>query len=242
MSPRAAVLFDAAGTLIELREPVGKSYARVARAFGVALPAQSLDAAFRAAFAAAPPMVFPGAPQAVIPTLEKAWWRRVVWETFERADPRAAFRDFDAFFAQLFEVMGRPRSWRAVRGAHALLRDLRSAGWSTAIVSNFDRRLPKILEGLSLAPLLDAVVLCSDVGAAKPAAAIFARALELLDVPASHAVFVGDDAAADIAGARAAGIRAIPVDSLATLAELPSRLPRFAGAPRATRGGSLLNG
>ena len=51
------MLFDAAGTLIELREPVGETYARVARKHGLALPPDRLEAAFRVAFTTAPAML-----------------------------------------------------------------------------------------------------------------------------------------------------------------------------------------
>jgi putative hydrolase of the HAD superfamily len=214
---RGAVLFDAAGTLIELREPVAETYARVAREHGVALPPNRLDAAFRGAFRASPAMIFPDASLEEVSQLEKAWWRQVVSNTFRAADPVAKFSDFDGFFESLFGVMGRPQSWREVPGARSLLLRLRSLRWATAIVSNFDRRLPNILRGLGLAKLFDAVVLCSDVGAAKPQAAIFHRALERLQVPASRAVVVGDDEELDIEAARAAGLRAIHVRSLAKL-------------------------
>jgi len=214
------VLFDAAGTLIELCEPVGETYARIAREHAVEIPPDALQAGFQRAFRTAPPMVFPGAPDASIARREKDWWREVVSNTFRAADPAHAFVDFDAFFEQLFAAMGRPQAWREVPGARSLLSKLRSMHWATAIVSNFDRRLPSILEGLGLALLLDAVVLCSDVGAAKPAPAIFERALERLGVPASRAVFVGDDEVQDIEGARTAGLRAIHVRSLATLDDL----------------------
>jgi len=211
------VLFDAAGTLIELREPVAETYARVAREHGVALSPGRLETTFRVAFTAAPAMVFPGAPIEEIFQLEKAWWRRVVSNTFRAADPVARFPDFDGFFESLFDVMGLPQTWREAPGARNLLLRLRSLRWATAIVSNFDRRLPNILRGLGLAELFDVVVLCSDVGAAKPDAAIFHRALERLEVPASRAIVVGDDKELDIEGARAAGLRAIDVKSLAKL-------------------------
>jgi putative hydrolase of the HAD superfamily len=235
---RGAVLFDAAGTLIELREPVGKTYARVAREHGVALPPNKLEVAFRGAFSAAPAMVFPGAPIEEISRLEKAWWRRVVSNTFHAAGPAATFPDFDKFFENLFDVMGRPQNWREVPGARSLLLRLRSLRWATAIVSNFDRRLPNILQGLALAELFDAVVLCSDVGAAKPETAIFHRALERLQVPASRAIVVGDDEELDIGGARAAGLRAIDVRSLAKLEELLDHLMALPDHPGKRRGGS----
>lgn len=232
------MLFDAAGTLIELREPVGETYARVAREHGVTLPLNKLEVAFRAAFAAAPAMAFPGALSEEISQLEKTWWRRVVSNTFRAADPAAKFSDFDGFFESLFGVMGSPQTWREAPGARSLLLRLRSLRWATAIVSNFDRRLPNILQGLRLAELFDAIVLCSDVGAAKPDAAIFQRALDRLQINASRAVFVGDDEELDIAGARAAGLRAIHVSSLAKLDGLLDQLAALPDLPGERHGGS----
>ena len=115
---------------------------------------------------------------------------------------------------------------------------LRSLRWATAIVSNFDRRLPNILQGLGLAELFDTVVLCSDVGAAKPEAAIFRHALERLQVAASRAVVVGDDETLDIAAARAAGLRAINVKSLAKLDGLLDQLVALPDLPGERQGGS----
>jgi putative hydrolase of the HAD superfamily len=183
-------------------------------------------------------MAFPGVLIEEVSELEKAWWQRVVSNTFRAADPAAKFPDFDDFFENLFDVMGQPQSWREVPGARSLLLRLRSLRWATAIVSNFDRRLPNILQGLGLAELFDAVVLCSDVGAVKPESAIFHCALERLQVTASQAVFVGDDEEVDIAGARAAGLRAIHVSSLAKLDELLDQLAALPDLPGARQGGS----
>jgi len=235
---RRAVLFDAAGTLIELRKPVGETYARVACEHGVALPPDKLEAAFRSAFKAAPAMVFPGVLIEEISRLEKAWWHQVVLNTFRAADPDAQFPDFDGFFESLFDEMGRPQTWREVPGTRSLLLRLRSLRWATAIVSNFDRRLPNILQGLGLAGLFDAVVLCSDVGAAKPEAAIFHHALQRLQVTASRAVVVGDDETLDIAAAHAAGLRAINVKSLAKLDGLLDQLVALPDHPSERKGGS----
>lgn len=183
-------------------------------------------------------MVFPGASIEEIFLLEKAWWRQVVSNTFQTADPAARFRDFDEFFENLFDVMGRPQTWREVAGARSLLLKLRSLRWATAIVSNFDRRLPNILQGLGLAQLFDAVVLCSDVGAAKPDAAIFHRALERLQVSPSRAVVVGDDEDLDIAAAHAAGLRAIHLGSLAKLDGLLDQLAALPDLSGKRQGGS----
>jgi len=233
---RRAVLFDAAGTLIELNEPVGATYARIAREFGVERNAERLDQAFRHVFAHAPPMAFPDTEPAQIPKLERAWWHRCVQQTFaySPADASPAVRTddgcfatqdaFDRFFEALFVAMGSASAWRAVDGALEVLDELRDAGFGIAIVSNFDFRLPALLDALEISPRVDVVVLASDVGAAKPDPALFERALSRLGVAPEDTVVVGDHPEHDIAGARNAGLWAVDVGALATLGELPKSI------------------
>jgi putative hydrolase of the HAD superfamily len=229
-----AALFDAAGTLLETARPVGEVYAELARAHGVALPAARLDDAFRRILAQAPPMVFPDAPAADIPALERGWWRAVVRSTFLAADATARFADFESFFGELWSCYAAPSAWRARPGAHAALRALRQRGLATGVVSNFDGRLPGILAGLGLAVWLDVVMLPGDARAAKPDPRIFALALARLGVAASQAVYLGDDPVRDLAAARAAGLVAIGIGGLATLADLPARLLERAEADGST--------
>ena len=230
----AAVLFDAAGTLIELREPAGDTYARCAGAFGVSLPAWRIEDALRRTVAGAPPMVFPGIGRAEAAIRERDWWRRVVRSTFLAADSSARFSDFDACFEELYRIFSRVGSWRCRAGCREALEELYRHGIARAVVSNFDHRLPALLEGLGLASLLDATVLPFEVGAAKPDRRIFEFALARLGVTPDRSVFVGDSPDRDLAAARAVGIRAIDVASLATLGELPGRLPGLVGTKRLT--------
>ena len=216
-----AVLFDATGTLISLREPVGEAYSRAAREHGAIISAWRLDDAFRRVFSQAPPMVFPHAPPEERPALEREWWRQVVRSTFLAADSSRRVDDFDACFATLWARFSSPDAWQARPGARALLESLRGRGLKSAVVSNFDTRLPSILDGLGLGTLLDAVVLPAEAAAAKPDAAIFALALEKLGAEPAEAIFVGNDPARDLEGARRAGLRAVDVASLATLDALP---------------------
>jgi putative hydrolase of the HAD superfamily len=217
-----AALFDAAGTLIGPAEPVGESYARAAAAHGAAIPAWRLDDAFRRVLRRAPPMAFPGEPPARVAALERGWWRERVRETLRAADQTARVADFDGFFDSLFAHFARPQAWRARPGAGEALVALRGRGLRLAVVSNFDHRLEPILAGLGLAGFFEAVVRPAHAGAAKPAAAIFTFALARLGVAPGEAVYVGDDAEQDVAAARAAGLAAIDVAELATLAELPA--------------------
>ncbi len=219
-----AVLFDAAGTLIRLREPVGETYRRLAIAYGVTLPASRIEEAFRRVLRQAPPMVWPDAPPAQVAELERRWWRIVVRGSFRAADASARFTDFEGYFGTLFEYFARPEAWDPAPGAMETLCALRARGSRTGVVSNFDHRLAGLLEGLGLAPQIEVVIRPADAHAAKPDPRIFDCALRLLGVSADEAIYVGDDAEHDVAGAQAAGLTAIDASSLATLAELGPRI------------------
>lgn len=97
------------------------------------------------------------------------------------------------------------------------LKELRSRGFKTAIVSNTTWGSPANLwqeeiERLGLRAYLDAVVFCRDVGWRKPAKQIFEFTLRKLQVLPKHCVFVGDDPRWDLVGPRAVGIEAILID------------------------------
>jgi putative hydrolase of the HAD superfamily len=93
-----------------------------------------------------------------------------------------------------------------------VLAALRERGAAVVVVSNWDVSLHEVLERTGLRELVDAVVTSAEFGAAKPDPAIFARALELAGgVAPGDAVHAGDDVAADVEGARAAGIAPVLV-------------------------------
>jgi putative hydrolase of the HAD superfamily len=98
---------------------------------------------------------------------------------------------------------------RAVPGAAALLA-LVKARSRIGIVSNnlLDEQRDK-LRACGLEGWIDTLVVSEEAGVSKPDPAIFSIALERLECTAAEAVMVGDSWAADVAGARAAGIRAI---------------------------------
>ena len=223
------MLLDAVGTLIALREPVGESYARIAAAHGVRIGAWRLEEAFRRVHTAAPPLAFPDASSAEVPARERAAWRELARRTFLSADSAQRFDDFDACFDALWRHFAAPEAWALRDGAAAALAVLRASGRRAAVVSNFDHRLPPILAGLGVANLLDAVVLPGDAGAAKPDPRIFRCALARLGAAPGEAAFVGDDRERDLEAARALGLRAIDVASLATLEEIPDRIEALEG-------------
>lgn len=227
-----AVLFDAVGTLVLPREAVGETYTRLAAAHGARVPAARLEEAFARCRRAAPPVGYaPGLALDGAAALERAFWRRLVEDTFRAADGAALPRPFDAFFDALFEHYGTAHAWQLAPDARGCLLALRARGLATGVVSNFDQRLRAVLRGLGIHHLLDVVVLPAEAGAPKPDRAIFDAALKRLGLGGHQVAFVGNDPDEDLAGARAAGLRPVDAGALATLADLPAILGLPAPAP-----------
>ncbi|MBF2761713.1 MAG: HAD-IA family hydrolase [Ectothiorhodospiraceae bacterium AqS1] len=222
---KKAVLFDAAGTLIDVARPVGETYAEIASGFGSKAEAGALSRAFRIAWGTMPPLAFPDLPDRAASSLEAAeyrWWRELVGRTFEQA---GGIGDLDAcfegLFDRLFDHYADPRAWRVFPEVRKTLRILCERGIVLAVVSNFDSRLPPLLEALGLAPFFQAIVHSSAAGAAKPAPGIFDLALTRVGVEAGQALHVGDSPDADIEGALAAGIDALLIRRKAPFTRRP---------------------
>ena len=100
-----AVFFDAAGTLFEAREPVGHTYARIARQHGLDAADGAVSTGFRRAFSSTPGLAFgPNRPAGEIRRLEREWWYELVRRSFEGL---GEFDNFDAFFDELFAYFAR---------------------------------------------------------------------------------------------------------------------------------------
>ncbi len=100
-------------------------------------------------------------------------------------------------------------SWREVAGATALLRALAGRVRIGIVSNNLTREQHEKLRFCGFDTLVDAVVISEEAGASKPDPAIFGLALERIGATADETVMVGDAWRTDIAGARAAGLRAI---------------------------------
>ena len=87
---------------------------------------------------------------------------------------------------------------------------LRSAGFSLGLITNGSVGMQtRKLECLELASLFGTVLISEAEGVHKPDLEIFRRALKRLGVDAAHACYVGNHPEVDVAGAKAAGLRAI---------------------------------
>ncbi len=192
------VFFDAAGTLFEPREPVARSYARIARRFGVRADAAAVASAFRRAFNAAPGLAFgPRRLAGELRRLERDWWRGVVAGGFEGLGD---FDDFDACFDALFAFFADAGNWRAGPEVREVLGRLKDKGIALGVISNFDYRLYGILEGLGLAAAFDSITISSEAGFAKPSPEVFRAALRKHSVRSAESLHVGDSEPLDSPG------------------------------------------
>jgi putative hydrolase of the HAD superfamily len=90
------------------------------------------------------------------------------------------------------------------------LSSLRASGLKLGLITNGSVPMQsRKLECLALSPMFDTILISDAEGIAKPDPRIFHLALERLEVRGAHAIFVGDNPDVDVAGARAAGMRAI---------------------------------
>jgi putative hydrolase of the HAD superfamily len=229
-----AIFFDVAGTLIFTRERIGLSYARLAQQYGLAADDKAVGAAFRRAFNAAPGLAFgPGHDALELRRLEREWWRRVVVDTFATL---GEFRDFDGYFAALFDFLGDPANWKPDPEAVQVLERLKERGHRLGVISNFDYRVYGILDGLGLGRYFDSMTISSEAGWAKPAPQIFRAALERHALEPREALHVGDSEDTDLAGAQTAGIAAVLIDRKA-----PARCSVAGRGARVTVLGAVLD-
>ena len=105
---------------------------------------------------------------------------------------------------------GFPRACRLFADAIPTLSSLRASSLKLGLITNGSLRMQsRKLQCLALSSTFDTVLISDAEGVSKPDARIFLRALERLAMEPAAAAFVGDNPEVDVAGARAAGMRAV---------------------------------
>lgn len=99
--------------------------------------------------------------------------------------------------------------------ARALLSSLKFRGYRVGVITNaiFPGHLfQPLVNELGLSGYIDAFVSSADLGVAKPNPGIFLHTMKAMGCEAQETLFVGDRVETDIAGARAAGLRAVLIE------------------------------
>lgn len=100
-------------------------------------------------------------------------------------------------------------AYRPVRGARPLLESLRASVVIGIVTNNrTDEQLRK-LQRCRLVALVDFLLTSEDFGRTKPDPAIFREAVRRSACASGDVIVVGDSWTSDVAGARAAGLRAV---------------------------------
>ncbi|MEE4270288.1 MAG: HAD-IA family hydrolase [Thermoanaerobaculales bacterium] len=210
MTRITAICFDAGNTLLYCDPSPGEIYAEALSRHGRTVTNDEVAPVFAAAWADLQEDTPPGIDRyGSVPGGEAQWWGAFVREVLRRLDHDAAW---EPLLAELYAAFSRPEIWQAYPETRATLSALRRAGLRSAVISNWDRRLPKILADLELTPSFDTVTVSSIEGMEKPAAAIFESTLARLGVDAAQALHVGDSPLEDYEGAAAVGMTPVLID------------------------------
>ena len=147
---------------------------------------------------------------------------RNIWLAYNRGYARALGADeqVEAVAEALLNEFTTGGVWtRIIPGSRDALVSIAATGVKLAIVSNADGSVEAQLAADGICQMgngsgvaMDAILDSSVVGVAKPDPRIFEIALERLGVTADRAIHVGDTPAADVVGARAAGIMPVLID------------------------------
>jgi putative hydrolase of the HAD superfamily len=195
----SAVTFDAGGTLLEPHPSVGEVYAEVLWSFGLERDPDKLEADFQAAFASVSKNTALLDPN----EREKDFWRQVVRRTVEQDPfPHEMFPDV---FLTMWDTFSHGTRWRVFDGSQELLHNLRARGYRLGVISNWDRRLHRVLDETGLASFFDPIIVSADIGIEKPDPGIFRAAETVLGHPPESCLHVGDSRHHDLTGALDAG-------------------------------------
>jgi putative hydrolase of the HAD superfamily len=220
------VFFDAVGTLIRPRPPVGEVYARFGREAGAWLDPPEAERRFHAAFR-----------RQEEEDRERLWqtdeererrrWSAIVQEVFaDQPNPLGPLDD-------LWRHFGRPDAWAIFADVLAVLPRLSGQGLELGIASNFDGRLRQVVAGLPALGLCRHLAISSEIGWRKPSPLFFEGLRAIGPWRPAEVLLVGDDLGNDYQAALDSGLQAVLLSrdgdqraphTIASLEQLPDYL------------------
>ncbi len=120
--------------------------------------------------------------------------------------------DLPRLLEALRQEFDNPAHFHLFPDALPTVKALRSAGYRLGIISNWSWNLPELCDGLGIADNFEHIVTSARVGASKPHRAIYDYALHWFGARPEEAVQIGDNAVADVLGARAISMHGILLD------------------------------
>ena len=229
-APPEWIFLDVGGTLIAPRPSVGGVYARAGAAHGLTPDAARLDRAFAEAWSTSardqPPAQRWGEDEGC-----RRFWRGIVDGVFDRVRFGG---DREACFAACYEAFERAEAWTVFDDVRPALVALTARGLPLGVLSNWDHRLPGLLDRLGLAASFALVQCSATEEVEKPDPHFFTLACRRAGVEPERALHVGDRRDMDVLPARQAGLSALWLarggeaaadDEIRSLGEILDRLP-----------------
>ncbi len=202
------ILFDAGFTLIRIHPSLGEVYARAARDLGSPFPADRFQEIGLRIWNEVTLPQYRTDLRSSDEIEHRFWWD---YNQIIIGELRKEGLDvpFEPWFERLLKDFARPETWAPLTGVEETLQALADRGFALGVVSNWDSRLPGVLDGLGLGRHFRMVLTSSEAGYRKPSPHIFQKALEIMDVRPGECLHVGDSVQDDVVGARASGILAV---------------------------------
>jgi len=201
-----AVFFDFGDTLASLKPGKEELFVKAARSAGVELEIESVRRAYQI-------VDFHNKYSSV--TVKD---RDAFYDNYNRqlVEALGISSHFSKLGPALIEHFKREKHWTLFDDTARSLNRLHE-GWPLALVANWDRKLPGLIEQLGISEHFSCVVASEAVGVEKPDPAIFQLAVAELSlrVPEQTVLYVGNEYRADVLGARAAGLTPVLIDRYA---------------------------
>uniref|UniRef100_A0AC35G153 Haloacid dehalogenase-like hydrolase domain-containing protein 3 n=1 Tax=Panagrolaimus sp. PS1159 TaxID=55785 RepID=A0AC35G153_9BILA len=198
---------DAMNTLIGLKEPPGKIYAKFAAEYGIQVNPDMLAQRFKKGFKELETKY----PCYGYDTFGAAkWWSKLIKYTFADNHDFGDAESFDHMCMKLYDYYETPEPWKLLEDnvAEHLL-NIRSHDIGICITSNFDSRLRTVLYDFDILNHIDYIALSGEIGKAKPDPAIFNEIMEHFSLSNSKEILhIGDSLEKDYKGALDFGAQA----------------------------------
>lgn len=203
------ITLDANNTLFRVRGSVGQIYNAISKQYGHFLDEKNLNNEFNKAYK----FYYKKYPNFGVKNdmTAQCFWYKIVHDTFVNTglDDKAVITKIADSLYLDFTLSS---NWELFDDVHPVLQYLKSKDFDLGVVSNFDERLPLILEGLDVLKYFSFVLCSTEVKIVKPSPEIFELALRKAGVEPDEALHVGDNIMLDYNAAKAVGMSAFVLD------------------------------
>jgi len=208
------VFFDVGGTLIAPYPSVAGVYRSHGLEHGLTASEKEIQIAFKKAWKKHEGFGKPA--RAKLQHDEQstqARWKALVMDVFEEVNFHG---DSEACFMSLYNAFTKKEVWTIFDDVLPTLEALKQRNVRAGIISNWDLRLPNLLDTLELSAFFDPIIISSQVGVEKPKTEIFEIACKRANVKKENTIYIGDQIDFDVHAPMALGLRAFLIERAVT--------------------------